>query len=79
MRNFIGWATNKSFWAIILLVISIWSAFSFYEAGYKKAEAINTAIISEKEKEIVKLRNTLIIENKLPFKLLSIQCQIPHL
>lgn len=79
MRNFIGWATNKSFWAIILLVISIWSAFSFYEAGYAKAEAINNAIISEKEKEIVKLRNMLAIEDRLPLKLLSIQCKIPHL
>lgn len=78
MRNFVGWATNKSFWAIILLVISIWSAFSFYEAGYEKADAINNIIITEKEKEIVRLRNMLIIENKLPMQLLPIQGKIPH-
>mgnify|MGYP004562086793 FL=1 len=78
MREFIGLVTNKSIWAIILLVISIWSAFSFYDAGYEKAEARGNEIISEQNKEIVKLRNMLSIDNNIPIRLLLIQCRSLH-
>lgn len=62
MRNFIGTITDKSLWAFILLLIAVWSAFAFYEAGYAKSASVHNQIIISQQDEINKLRNMLFIE-----------------
>lgn len=71
MREFVGIVTNKSIWAILLLIIAVWSSFSFYKAGFDKAEIEHERIILNQKMEIQELRDLLVQCTK------TIQCQLP--
>ncbi len=61
MRFFMEFSTNKSFWSIALLSIAVWSAISFYWAGYYRGKKLADSQISYQQQEIDRLHREIVI------------------
>ena len=61
MNDFNPMTMKESFfWSFILLIISVWSAFSFYWSGYRNGELSTKNQILSQQREIHNLKKQLL-------------------